>query len=273
MLDEYKASYEECANLISNWKTQTITDLANEYVRRNELNDLLSEAYLSAIICRYWNVISKSYYKQLVIIATPEDIYEWMLDGILDALKFHVWLDPNNKLYNDPLGADKAIKVCIGSARINFFNSMNYEKRKINKFIVSLEELQENSSDSFYIPYIDKSSFIDLYVYDKVRKFFIDYDYFSAFLLDSIVSADVFSNLSKNQFYELSVRKLIKHLRNLSDEYCSVFSNLYDIDLEKVKKAAQFIKNLSKDRMKRNIINLLFILKNDKELIDYIKDR
>ena len=272
MLDEYKASYEECANLISNWKSLSINDLANKYVYYQEINNLMADSYLSAIICRYWKVINKSYYKQIIIIATPEDVYEWVLEGIMKALTNHVWLDPKNSLYNDPLGADKAIKVCIGSARINFFNAVNYTKRKINKYTMSLDELEENSPDGYYLPSSKEPEFFTTYIYTKVKSFFDDYNYFSAFLLDSLINADVFSDLSGKNFHELSFRKLIKHLRNLDDHYCKIFSDTYDIDFLKVDKAANFIKNLSRDRMIRNIYNLLFLLKKDKDLINYIKD-
>lgn len=269
MLDEYRHSYEECADIIKEWRNKSVTDLCNSYITCDDPN--LTEGYLSAIICKYWNVISRSYYAQKFIIASPEDVYEWVLEGILNALNRRPWIDPSNSLYQDEEGPDKAIKVCIYSAKINFFNANNYDKRSIIKHSLSLDELIENTSDDYYLPCFDKSPFIEMYMYEKVRKMFNEYDYFSAFLLDSIVSVDVFSDISHQRFYELSHRKLIKHLRHLSDRYCKIFSDTYGLDFIEVKKAAEFISNLDSNRMNRNIINLLFLLRQDKELVDYIK--
>ena len=108
-------------------------------------------------------------------------------------------------------------------------------------------------------------------MYDRVRKLFFDKSYFSAFLLDSIVNADVFSKEEDSKTYQLSYRKLIGHLRHLDESYCRIFSDTYDLDYNEVRECSEFIANLSVDRMKRNIQNLLFILSNDKELIKYIK--
>ena len=110
-----------------------------------------------------------------------------------------------------------------------------------------------------------------MYLYDKVRLLFDNYDYFSAFLLDAIVNVDVFSKEKESGVAELSNRKLIKHLRNINDRYVKIFSDTYKLNSDEVKKAADFIKNLTPDRMIRNINNLLFLLKHDKELIEYIK--
>ena len=111
-----------------------------------------------------------------------------------------------------------------------------------------------------------------MYMYQKIRKMFLDYDYFSAFLLDAIVNVEVFSKENNTDFVTLSKRKLIKHLRNIDDRYIKVFSNLYDLDEKDVAEATKFIKNLPPERMIRNIVNLLFLLKHDKELINYIRN-
>ena len=272
MLDEYKHIYQENANLIKNWQDLSILDLCNKYVyyKENNNEDMMN-SYLSAVICKYWTVISRLFYSQKYKFASEEDVYGWVIDGILNALDHHVWTDPNNKLHNDPNAPDKAIKVCIYSAKINFFVALNYEKRKATKYSYSLDELSETSSDDYYIPYIEPSPYMKLYMYNKIRNYFLDYDYFSAFLLDAIVNVDVFSKDEKTEFIGLSNRKLIKHLRSIDDRYIKVFSDEYELDSEQVRKASEFIQNLSPDRMARNISNLLFLLSKDKELLNYIK--
>lgn len=183
----------------------------------------------------------------------------------------HVWTDPNSNLYNNKEGPEKAISVCIYSAKLNYFKGLDYDKRKITKNSLSLQELQENSSDDYYLPTLDHSPYMQMYLFDKVKSLFNNYDYFSAFLLDAIVNVDVFSKEKNSGVIELSNRKLIKHLRNINSRYIKIFSDTYKLDCNEVKKAADFIKNLTPDRMIRNINNLLFLLKHDKELIEYIK--
>jgi len=271
MLDDYKRSYEECANLIKDWKSISSIDLCDNYIKNLEIDPDKSQAYLSAVICRYWYIIQRTYYAQRIKLASEEDVYDWFIEGLYNALNHHVWTDPNNKLYGDEKGPEKAISVCIYSAKLNYFQSLEYDKRKTNKYALSLEELEEDSSDDYYLPYYDQSPFMKMYMYEKVRKMFFDYDYFSAFLLDAIVNVEVFSKEENKDYATLSLRKLLKYLRNIDDRYIKIFSNIYDLDEKDVIQAVEFIKNLPSERMIRNITNLLFLLRRDKELINYIR--
>lgn len=273
MLDDYRKSYEECANIIPDWKKLSTIQLCSKYIESKDSNSTLVESYLSAIILKSWNIIPRIYYAQKIKIASEEDVYNWFIEGVLAAIDTHCWTDPDNALYGDSRGPEKAISVCIYSAKLNFFEALNYDKRKISKFSYSLEELEENSSDGYYFPYFDKTPFMEMYMYKKVRQLFEEYDYFTAFLLDAIVNVDVFSkNIdgSKN-VYQLSDRKLIKHLRNIDDRYVEIFCNTYNLDLNEVKQGAEFISNLDSGRMHKNIINILFVLKHDKDLINYLR--
>ena len=273
MLDEYKKSYEECASIIKDWKKLSALELCSKYIDTKDNNSDLSESYLSAIILKYWHIISRTYFSQKVKIATEEDVYNWFIEGILAAVNTHCWTDPKNSLYQDELGPEKAISVCIYSAKLNFFEALNYDKRKIHKFSYSLDELEENSSDGYYFPYHDKTPYMEMYMYKKIRSLFEQYNYFTAFLLDAIVNVDVFSkNIDgSGDVYRLSDRKLIKHLRNIDNRYIQIFSNTYDLDKKEIKQGADFIKNLDSNRMHKNIVNLLFVLKHDKELINYLR--
>ena len=272
MLDDYKRNYIECANLVDNWKQLDINTLGQRYLEALECNDdMYINAYLSAIVLKYWRLIQSSYYSQKVRLASEEDVYEWVLEGILDALEHHVWTDVNNSLYGDENAVDKAINVCIYSSKLNFFKSLDYEKRRINKYSISLDEIQENASDDYFLPYFDKSPYAQIYLSDRIKTLFKGYNYFSAFLLDAIINADVFIN-EKDNAYRLSNRKLIGHLRSIDDNYCKIISDTYDVDFKEVKQAAAFVKNIDTDRMARNIENLLRLFRYDKSFIKYLKD-
>ncbi|MBO7697142.1 MAG: hypothetical protein J6Y28_04630 [Acholeplasmatales bacterium] len=57
MLDDYKRSYEECANLIKDWKSISSIDLCNNYIKNLNTDSNKAQSYLSAVICRYWYII------------------------------------------------------------------------------------------------------------------------------------------------------------------------------------------------------------------------
>lgn len=257
--------------MIPGWKKLSKLELCNKYVESVQNNDGLQDSYLSAIICTFWYIIRRTYYAQQFKLASEDDVYNWFIDGLLCALNEHVWLNPDNKLYNDSSGPEKAISVCIYSAKLNFFEALNCQKRKISKDSLSLDELLENTSDGYYLPYYDSEQYKDSYLYKLVLKFFNSKDYFTAFLLDALVNVDVFSRPAKNEPYQLSNRKLIKHLRTLYNNYCELFSQIYNLSLNDVKTAASYINNLTVDRMSRNITNVLFMLSKDKQLKLYAR--
>ena len=107
MLDEIKSTYLEQAALIPNWKSMTKTELCNLYID-NENNSYLRDRYLSAIILKYWPKIY-SLYSNTYLTATYDDVYNWVVEGILYALKHRRWLEKDSNIYNDPDGPDKAI--------------------------------------------------------------------------------------------------------------------------------------------------------------------
>ena len=45
----------------------------------------------------------------------------------------------------------------------------------------------------------------------------------------------------KNNLYQFSDRKLVKHLRQLDKDFCKIFSDLYELDLQEVTDAAKFL--------------------------------
>ena len=93
MLDEYKKSYEECANIVKDWKKLSPLELCSKYINAKENNSNLTESYLSAIILKYWHIISRTYYAQKVKLATEEDVYCWFIEGVLAAVNTHCWTD------------------------------------------------------------------------------------------------------------------------------------------------------------------------------------
>ena len=186
MLLQYKKLYENIADNLAEWKTIPKSKLCTGYIKAAENNNTnLADTYLSAIICRYWSLLDKQYHHSYIG-ATQEDVYDWFINGILYALKNKVWLNPDNKLYNDPNGVDRVIHSCIKSARLTYFQALNRQKRKVNSGIQSIDKITEDNSNNNIVADtydFDNNSIADVCINHLVEEFFNKKDYFIVFLL------------------------------------------------------------------------------------------
>lgn len=251
------------------WRKMNKNDLVNKYIEV-ENNPVLANAYMSAIICRYWNSLNNYYLKSYRSVS-PEDCYGWLLNAILWAVKHRKWKDPNNKLYNDPNGPDKVINRCIFSIRMGFYQSSNTYKRKRNFGIYSLESLMEDYGDAVYLPSDDNLSISDeaLSVYNLTRSAFTNGDYITAFIIDCIVYGDLFRR-SKKKHLKFNKQGLISKLHNLDSNYINHFANTFNLKEEDVESAKKQCSRLSKGKLitavKHSFKKLrLIYLKTDEE--------
>ena len=175
MLDEYKKIYEESANLIPNWKELSKNDLAELYIQHEA--EEISNSYFSGLILKFWNLIPHYYYKQGIKYASEDECYNWIVEGITKALNQRSWKIEGNKLYGDVKGPEKAIVVCIMSIRANLYQYTKYAKHSLNYSSLSLNLLEENSSDGFYLQYIDKYLNLQEYIKDNVREKFLRHEF------------------------------------------------------------------------------------------------
>lgn len=264
MLDEYKQIYIENANLIPNWREMSKSELANLYIE-NENNDLASSCF-SALMCKYWNLIGSYYYKQDVKIASETDCYDWLIEGLTYALEKRVWKDESNVLYDDPKGPEKAMTVCITSTRATFYQYTKHDKRSLNYTLLSLDSLEENSSDGFFLPFFDKYETIHSYIKEQVIESFKKKDYFICFFLDALFNADIVVDKTKSMDYNININRFCNYINEMNDEYLHRFSNEYDIEFDRLKPAFVYIQNMPHYRIHSNINRVLNILKKDDTL-------
>ena len=245
MIREYKENCAQSAQFIPGWKDIDRSELCRLYVA-NKDDEVLSNSYLSAILYKFWNITEHNYYTQKYKVATEADCIDWTVEGITYALDRHVWDDPDNSLYQDPKGPEKAINVAIYSTKVNFYQRIKHQKEKISYESISLEQLMENSSDSYYLPTYDKDTFADSYISKLIRDSFKDKDYMKAFVLDGIINTNVFQTVIENDktYTVFDDKKLRKHLRKLDPNYCKIFSSRYGIKFEDVLKYTETLKNI-----------------------------
>lgn len=268
MLDDIKECYANVADAsYPGWQKIDRNDLCRQYI------DLQSEdqkgGCLAAIICKFWPIASKNYYGQLVKIASEEDCYTWLINGIMYVLDHHIWTDPNNQLYQDPKAPEKAINVNVQSEKINFFVSCKRAKRKINYNHYSLESLQEDSSDDYYLPTNDNYDYITDKLKEKILTFYNQKDYFSAFVVDCIARVDF--TIKDQDYSQFSKNKLKRYLRSLDDSYAAYFAREYNLVEQEVKDNLKYVTDISSDRVENNITRLFGCLKQDKDFIELLK--
>lgn len=267
MLEEYREIFQQSARLIPNWNTMDKNELCRLCIKHE--NDRSYDNYLSALICRYWNLISK-FYSISTNLAEPDDCYNWLIDSITYALAHRQWDNPESPIFNDPKGPDKVINRCMKSSRLIFYQFKNRKKRRKEYQLISIDEIKENmNSDSIDIE--DTSFTVDEETLDisfMIESIFNRKEYFLAFILDCICNDDVFDDISDG--YVFNLKKLCKYFRNIDESYINYFSEKYNIDYDKVYQAAILAKNVPDSKLSSKIQEMLLRLKHS-EIISQIR--
>lgn len=271
MVSDLKKIYEEKASLISDYKHINKNELVNLYIK-NENNPILKEAYLSAIICRYWELINK-YYQQSYTSVSIEECYDWLIRAILYALEHRKWLDPENKLYNDPCAPDKVINRCMLSSRRIFYQASNYAKRTLNYKTTSVEDVMLAYGDVF--PDEDNSfNEVEDCTNSLINEAISNDNYFLAFMIDGIAYFDTFKTYDYNdniKHFDFCERKLAKHLKNLDKNYGDMFSQRFKVDKNNVYKAIEEYNKLSRVKLYNRIHSNMERLRKNKKLLEVIE--
>ena len=255
MLEENKHIYEQVANaVIPDWKKRDKNDLIRDAC--NCTNPYEKDAYVSAIMLRYWNKLDSYYYKCKLVVS-PEDVHGWLVTAVMYALDRQPWNDPKMGIYQDVNGPDKVINRVVESKRLTFYQQLNRYKRKINSAILSLDTLAEDFKDMVSPTYNDEYIFE---LHELVINNFKLKEYLAAFIIDAILYADVVTD-------NLDYRRLMSHLRSLDDDFCIMFSDRYELNLDEVREAITYVVKLSSNVMKRkieyNVIKLRDLLKRE----------
>ena len=273
MLDDLKHIYEESASLIPKWKSVGRSELCRRYLAAKASGSDLTESYLSAIICSFWNLISHNYFSQQNPMATPEDCYGWVVDSILYCLDKKVWEDENSPLYKDPNGPEKSINVCVTSSRANYYVAQNRQKRFIALQTISLDYLQELYPEVLDEAVFDKVDAHKDFIYNKIRNLFIDREYFKAFFLHQVLYGNFVKQDCTGKYVKLyfDYNACRKSVRIMNAEDGKFFASQYNFDNEKVQKALHYVNNMSYAQMQASQDALLRSLRADSEFVSLLR--
>lgn len=274
MLNSYKKVYSQNADRLikEDWRHMDKNQLVNKYIEVEE-DEELAEAYLCAIICRYWGALNKYYSMSYKSVPDITIYHDWLVQAIMRAIKNRKWKDPENKLYNDPAGPDKVINRCLISERLIYYQGANTFKRKGNYKNESLDKLQDElGEDPSILSHIDER--LDggsISITNLVKDTFNNKDYVLSFMIDGIINADVFDKKDQEDVREstFSKKKLLKHLRNIDENYCKIFSTNMNIPLKEVREAANELNSFPRNKM---IIAIKLNLKKLRKMYSKIEE-
>ena len=241
MLDEYRKAYVESAKHIPNWKSIDRNQLCRSYKQlEKEGSEELQDFYISAIILNFWHVLTKTYNKQAVKILTEEDCYECLIDSILYVLEQEPWEDPEQSIYKDDRGPEKAINITFQQNVINLFVASQRHKRKASSTALSLDNTIKDSDDD------EEQSFLNLLTTDEleevsetifwkeqVKNYFKNQEYVAAFVTDALLH-DASLVEVKDGSYSINSARVAKEINNPGDSFAERFSSEYEIPLESV---------------------------------------
>ena len=276
MLKEYRLNYERTADAYLtdfDWRKADKNMLFFKYCEYERSNKKLSEAYLSAVIVRYWHLIS-TYCSKSSGAYDAETVYEWLVHCIQYAKDHKPW-EKGGKLEGQTNGPDKAINIYMKSMRQGFYQWSNAAKRSVYfTQSTSLEKVMEDTGDA-QLPYCDDvSSLVDFLDIKKlVQDDFKNKLYMGAFIIDGIINAPVIDTIidksnkdAPTVYTQFNKKKLSKHIRNMDENYCKTFSEIYDIPEVDVLTARNECSDLSSTRIYNYMKNTLDKLKKDMQI-------
>ncbi len=253
MLKEYKEVYLNAVSVLPGYKNLSQIELADKYAEGGPLKD----AYLAAIVLRYWNIIEKLVYKDYGLY-DPKEAYDWFMDALLYIMKDQPWKDPTSSVYGDPKGLEKTLNVCVKCSRANWFQASNRLKRKINHNVASLDCLAEDFNDAYMPKELTTSNTTDSSYRYMIIDCFNKQQYLLALMLDVIVN-DL--NLERCVDTKSLVANIRKSIVSLPDDYSNTFAKEYQFDVKQVEKSFEYIYNMSDTKLKQAIEGYVYKLR------------
>ncbi len=270
--------------------------LADGYLKARDKNDQeLMEAYLSALMIRYWHMVSILYNNSKTLNIELSDMVDWMYEAFQKAFHYSSWVDETKAISKEGRrAAEKAFNQCLTSIRQYYIKNLNQNKRRIHtgNYIVSYDNgMSFGDNDD------DNVTFKDAFASDNDTKPTIESElinllvkkgkYFDAFVVDGIINQNSFVDKPKEICYtdvdedgnevvvkdtikvpEFSRKKLASHLSTLDDKFVNYFSSKYKISKRKVAGAVNTLKKYNASEINTKILFAIKRLQNSKEVAD-----
>ena len=241
MLKNYYNNYKQTANIISNWETLTKEDLVNKYCYYDENGDSnLSNAYLSAIICKYWYMLYEIKKNCLSLNYEDEDYLSMLMEvfiGPYGVFKYKAWLKKD-------ISIEKCINRTFYSVQKRHYFKSNLYKMRVN-YNLTLDEMDNYSKDYINYKYEDDIK--------KIINSLLKTDVIKGFIINGIINEKTSKNLKLdfNMLYKYLKRinrtpykKIIEKIKISRGQFNKFHTQMKDLkDKNYIKKHLEELKN------------------------------
>lgn len=263
MLVEYKKVYEQYADSLGKWKYLSTSQLCLKYLEYRDCDSIKADQYLSGVICRTISKCINYYINQRAKVVTEEDCYDIVIQSVLYVLDKKVWENISSGLFHNKDAPEIAINTRLKTQLINGFVANNRQKRKANAVILSLDSLEEESSDGYFLSYCEDDLENSMFLKKLIKSYFDKEEYLNAYILDLIISEEGFTKNKLNpRFFK---GKLKTSVLNIDKRYCETFSETYGLNLHKVESTLEYLHKLTPSMIDKNINNLFRSLRRSKD--------
>lgn len=269
---EYKTLYNCAVAHIPDWRTRNKNDLANAYID-NENNEILRDAYFSALMLRYWGNIGKYYNSSKSSGFTIDECYSWLVEAIEYALKARKWRDLNSPLSKDKNAPDKVINRCIYSRRQYYYYLSNLDKRKSNFNSFSLDSISNDNeideSHNYLLSDLSYSFSNKGYDINTISCNMLHQNrWFESFMLSLLYLKDMGRYSPKNKVWGFNLTEIYREISSIKYEDFNCILKNIDNNIEDTSINSKYkeIKSLKETSLKSLISKTLKTLKNDEDL-------
>lgn len=252
MLEDVLKSYRKKASIVD-WKKYNPNELFFEYIKHE--NDELGECFYAGIVCRFWGYAGKIYVQCNRHIPF-EECYDCIIDSIKYVLKNRVWEKPDNSLYMDKTGPDKAMHIAMKRQKAIMLSKYTANRRLSNFNTLSIDAAHENYNDAADGLFNLGSK--DDYLKTYILEFFEKDEYLNGIFLDVIC----YSNIKYN------VKNVIKYIKNITNDDLNYYITSYNVDRRKFIKLINEIKNTSNNLLELKLNSLLYKLRKEEIFIN-----
>lgn len=279
VMGDFKKSYEAVAELLGDYKSMSIEELANGFCKAmDEEDEFNKDLYCAALMLRFWHNIKKLYVSSPGIGLEKEDFCSWLGEAIMYACKpnYRAWQKPEKNC-----NAQQAINKCISTIRLQHYYEYNLDKHKSNFRPLQLDSPFNDEDETTLIDTIcDESYRVGDYKstkdYDVIQKFLNNKKIVEAIVIDNIANQDPFRHDKKvfkeknedeeevkyTEYYtEFWPYKLVQILSNLPQDYFEYFSKKYTIPEKDLQAALGAVKKANNQKLYKYVDKALADLK------------
>ena len=142
MINDIRKDCVTFASFLGDYQKISVDDLANKYCEALDSKDEFNKnAYLSALVLRFWYRIEKLYRANVNTGLEREDFFSWLVEAINYACKYRAW-------QTKKVNAQQAINQCIETIRYQHYYEFNLDKHKANYNTVSISSPVMSNKDN-----------------------------------------------------------------------------------------------------------------------------